>query len=264
MAATKERTVHIPDATQRRRWPLLVAGLVIILAIGGAGLFYFFGGNAPPEVDLAATVAALSDTNDDSASSAAATDVTVGIDGLWNVDTTIGTFTIEDNPTATFAGFRVDEELASIGSTTAVGRTPDVTGTIEIDGDVLVSAEIVVDLTTIISDQSRREGAIQDALNTDSHPTATFVSSEPVQLGAAATSGEIVNATITGNLTINGVTNTVDMTLEAQLIDGSILATGSTEIVFADFDVTIPSAAIVLSVEDHGILEIQLWLTAAP
>ena len=53
------------------------------------------------------------------------------------------------------------------------------------------------------------------------------------------------------------------MTLEAQLIGEAILVTGTTEIDFAGFDVTTPSAAIVLSVEDHGIVEIQLWLSPA-
>jgi len=46
----------------------------------------------------------------------------------WAVDTTVGEFSYEDS-TGTFVGFRVDEELSGLGSTTAVGRTPDVSGT---------------------------------------------------------------------------------------------------------------------------------------
>ena len=45
-----------------------------------------------------------------------------GVSGLWTVNTSIGEFSYEDS-TGTFVGFRVDEELAGIGSTTAVGRT---------------------------------------------------------------------------------------------------------------------------------------------
>ena len=265
MTDTKHHSVQPPpNRTRRRRWWVVVIGLAIIVAIGAAGVFYFFSGDAPPEVDLAATAAALSETGDDSAPSITASNGAVGINGLWGVDTTIGTFTIDDNPTATFAGFRVDEELSTLGSNTAVGRTPDVIGTIEIEANTLVSAEIIVNMTTIVSDQSRRENSIQDALNTDSHPTATFVLGQPLPLSDGAASAEIVTATITGDLTINGATKTVDMAFEAQLIDGAILATGSTGIVFADFDITVPSARIVLSVEDHGILEMQLWLTPAP
>ena len=42
---------------------------------------------------------------------------------------------------------------------------------------------------------------------------------------------------------------------------GAILVTGSTEILFADYSVTAPSAPVVVSVEDNGIHEFQLWLS---
>ncbi|MEX1126832.1 MAG: hypothetical protein WEE53_14320, partial [Acidimicrobiia bacterium] len=60
---------------------------------------------------------------------------------------------------------------------------------------------------------------------------------------------------------INGVTNTVEIPLQAQLVDGMILVTGSTELLFADYGVNTPTAPVVLSVEDHGTLEFQLWFS---
>ncbi|MEX1093683.1 MAG: YceI family protein [Acidimicrobiia bacterium] len=63
-----------------------------------------------------------------------------------------------------------------------------------------------------------------------------------------------------GELTINGVTNPVEITLEAQLINSMILVTGTTDISFADYEVEAPTAPVVLSVEDHGTVEVQLWL----
>jgi hypothetical protein len=39
-------------------------------------------------------------------------------------------------------------------------------------------------------------------------------------------------------------------------MSSSIVVTGSTEIMFTDFSVTAPSAPVVVSVEDDGILEI--------
>jgi hypothetical protein len=62
----------------------------------------------------------------------------------------------------------------------------------------------------------------------------------------------------TGELTLNGATNTVEIPLQAQLADGAILVTGSPEILFADYGVTAPSAPVVVSVENHGILEFQI------
>ena len=98
------------------------------------------------------------------------------------MDTAVGEFTVTQDTDATFAGFRV-EVLQSIGSSTAVRRTPDVAGTVEIVGTTLSSAEIVVDLTSIQSDEARREGRIQQALDTDASPTATFLLTEPIKLG---------------------------------------------------------------------------------
>ncbi|MBT8213477.1 MAG: YceI family protein [Acidimicrobiia bacterium] len=168
---------------------------------------------------------------------------------------------MSEDTTATFAGFRVDEVLTSIGATTAVGRTPAVTGVIEIDGTSLVGVDVTADLTGIKSDQSRREGAIQRALNTSDHPQATFSLTEPIELGSGASEGEIVEATAVGDLTINGITKSIELPVRAQLIDDTILVTAATDLTFSEFDVTAPSAASVVSVEDVGVLELQLWLS---
>jgi hypothetical protein len=40
-----------------------------------------------------------------------------------------------------------------------------------------------------------------------------------------------------------------------------VLLAGGIDLVFADYGVTVPSAPIVLSAEDHGILEVQLWFS---
>jgi polyisoprenoid-binding protein YceI len=254
MVDTLKPPTTLPTS-RSRRWavPAGIVTLVVMLAAGG--LFWFFGGDPPAEVDLAATASAIHFGN------ATATATSTGIDGAWNVDTSVGSFAIDGDTTATFAGFRVDEVLASIGSTTAVGRTPVVSGSITIDGTTLTSAEIVVDLTSIVSDESRREDAIQRALGTSANPEATFVLTEPRELGDGAAAGDPISAALTGDLTINGVTVDVAFPIEAQLIDGRILVTGTAELDFSDFGITTPTAPVVLSVQDHGIIEVQLWLS---
>lgn len=251
MIDTKAET-ESPVGRKRNRWLPWAIGLGLIVAVAIGGLFWFFAGDAPAEVDLTETVSAVDES--------AAVETSDGIEGEWSVDTTVGEFTVTEETTATFAGFRVEEVLESIGSTTAVGRTPGVSGTIEIEGTTLTSAEIIVDMTSIVSDQARREDAIQRALGTGTNPEASFVLTEPVELGEAAASGEMVEVVATGELTLNGETNTVEVPLQAQLVDGAIVVTGSTEILFADYGVTAPSAPVVVSVEDNGILEFQIWL----
>ena len=141
----------------------------------------------------------------------------------------------------------------------AVGRTGGVTGSLTIDGGALVAAEINVDMTTIVSNDSRREGAIRGAVGASSHPTATFVLVAPVPLPEGLADGEVVSVEAAGDLTVNGVTSPVMFTIDALVRDDGLgVVTGSAEIVFADFDVTAPSAPIVVSVDDEGIVEFQL------
>ena len=64
-----------------------------------------------------------------------------------------------------------------------------------------------------------------------------------------------------GTLTIKGVTNEVQIDLAATLIGEIVTVVGTFDIVFADYGVEAPSAPIVVSVEDHGVVEIQLFLT---
>jgi polyisoprenoid-binding protein YceI len=254
-------TKTTPTTTEKRRRAsraALVAGIAIaalIVGVGGA-LIWFFAGTAPDAVDLAATASAVSEDTSAGSEGAAA----VGIEGIWTVDTGVGSFAFEDS-TASYVGFRVDEVLASVGSATAVGRTPTVTGTVVIDGTVLTDATITADVTAMVSDESRREDAIQRSLGTGSNPEATFVLTEPVELGDAAARGEIVAVVAVGELTVNGVTNIVEFPIEAQPVDGLVLVTGSTDVVFADYGVITPTAPAVLSVEDHGIVEFQLWFS---
>ena len=177
--------------------------------------------------------------------------------GTWSVDTTIGEFGI-DEASGTFVGFRVKEVLGQgIGSATAVGRTPLVSGSAEIDGTTLVGAEIVADLTGLRTDRPMRDSRVQDALNTGVHPEAIFVLSGPVDLGE----GRQVQVPAPGSLTINGVTNTVTVDLAAELVGRILAVVGTIDVVFADYDVEAPTAPVVVSVEDHGIVEVQLFLT---
>ena len=199
--------------------------------------------------------------SDDDAGETAAPDVavmsTAELDGTWAVDAETGEFTLEE-ATGSFAGFRVDEELASIGAFTAVGRTGDVSGTLAIADGHVTSVEIEVDLTTLQTDDRRRDGAIQRALGTSANPTATFSLSGELHIEGAVESGEPVRLSAAGDLTVNGITQPVTIDIEAQLVGSLIAVVGSVEITFADFDVTVPQVPIVLSAEDHGIMEFLL------
>ena len=47
--------------------------------------------------------------------------------------------------------------------------------------------------------------------------------------------------------------------LQAQLVDDIIVVVGSSDVVFSDYGVPTPRSAAVLSVEDEGVMEFQLY-----
>jgi polyisoprenoid-binding protein YceI len=160
---------------------LLILGGVVVLAAGAfaAVYFIFFTGDSPPPLEL-------SDEKTEQPVS--------GLAGTW-VPTGDGE-----------AGYRVREKLAFLpAQSDAVGRTSAVTGSFVLadDGDALVASDISieVDVSTLKSDEDRRDNRIRtDGLQTDTFPTATFVSSGPIEVPASAKDGSVVRITATGDL----------------------------------------------------------------
>jgi polyisoprenoid-binding protein YceI len=239
---------HLRRGGRRWRWAVLAVGLVV--AAAGAGLWWFvLRQSAPPPATLDQAIAGVGAAG---GSGWAAT-----VDGTWSVDRTI----TNGEGTGSYTGFRVNEVLSGLGSATAVGRTSGVEGTLTVKGTTLEAATITARLTDITSDDSRRDGAIQRALDTSRFPTATFVLTQPVDVASVPTEGERITASASGDLTIHGVTRQVTLALQAQLQNGVLVVVGSTEVSFDDFGVTAPTAPIVAGVDDHGVVEVQLYFT---
>ncbi|MPY95400.1 MAG: hypothetical protein GEV08_20795 [Acidimicrobiia bacterium] len=261
---------------RRRRWPWVTAlGVLAVLALGaGAALVWLFDDDSPPAVSLEAATAALASSTTEGEADAATTTAAAqgapaastpapassGIAGAWAVDTSLGTFDYEA-ATGSFAGFRIAEELRGIGSATAVGRTPAVSGALTIEGTTLRAATVEADMTALTTNDSRRDDRALGALEVQQFPTANFVLTQPIELGEAAASGSPVEVTAMGDLTIHGVARPVQLPLQAQLSGETIVVVGSLPITFSDYGVETPSAQIVLSVEDHGVMEVQLLFT---
>lgn len=250
-----------PTPQKRRALPFVIGGLVVLAVLVGAGLWWFLGRDNPDEVDLDTAAAGVETTTTTASEDGATTTAPAegDLSGTWTVDTSTGEFDFE-SATGTFAGFRIDEELASIGATEAVGRTGDVTGAFVIDGTTVTEADFEVTLTTITTNESRRDNRVQQALDTGQFPTATFVLTEPIDLGPDAASGADVSVTATGELTLKGVTNPVEVPLQARLVDGTVVVVGSVDIAFSDYGVEVPQAPVVVSVSDVGTIEVQLLL----
>ena len=202
------------------------------------------------------------DTDTETTSAGQTADSLGSLAGVWAVQVAEGAVDLQVEPAVSFAGFRVDEVLAGgIGDFTAVGRTADVAGSIELTDTALVAVTVEVTMSTLRTDNGSRDGQVRRALNTNEFPVSTFTLTEPLELPAGMAEGEALSGSAHGDLTIKGVTNRATFDLQAQLVGDSIVAVGSSEVIFSDYGVTAPTAPIVVSVKDHGIMEFQLIFT---
>jgi dipeptidyl aminopeptidase/acylaminoacyl peptidase len=112
-----------------------------------------------------------------------------------------------------------------------------VRGTLTVDGGLLRALEVTVDMRALRSDSSSRDDILRDeSLETDRFPTASFVLSDPVDLGAPRR-GRVVDARVPGELTVRDVTREVTFEVQARWNGPTIQAAGSTEIERSDFGV---------------------------
>jgi len=169
-----------------------------------------------------------------------------------------GTWTISQRGSS-FVGYRIGEELANIGTATAVGRTGDIEATLEFDGMAITAVVITADLRTLQSDQSFRDSALRTrGIETDTYPFATFTLTEPIPIDALPSGEAPLSVTVAGTLELHGVTNAVSISLAGQYVDGLVVVAGSTEIALADYEIEKPTGFRVLSIEDVGIMEFEL------
>jgi polyisoprenoid-binding protein YceI len=246
-----------------RSWLRLGLGVLLlaVAAAGAFGLWYFFLRSGPlPAVSLPSLPPASPAASSPAASTPGAS-AGVGLDGTWQVDLTVGSF---EDFSGSFVGYRVQEELASIGAQEAVGRTPDVTGTMTISGTTITGVDVTADLTTLESDDDRRDGQLRrQGIETGTFPTSTFRLTTPIDLGTLPAEGETISVTATGELTLHGQSHAVEVPLQARLSDGVISVTGSIPIAFADYGIERPTSMLVLSIADEGTMEFQIHFSPA-
>ncbi|MFI2488111.1 YceI family protein [Promicromonospora kroppenstedtii] len=206
---------------------------------------------------LATRIYASMQTGDDvpapavGSSAPAATADVADLDGDWTV------------AGGSEAGYRVDEVLSG-QDVTVVGRTEEVTGSGTVADGELTAATVEVDLASITTDESARDGQFQGILDTRAFPTATFRLTDPVDVAAVA-DGETVTVDAPGSMTIKDVTRDVTAGLEIRLVagdGGDVVAelAATVPVTFADYGVEAPDLGFV-TVEDTGFVEAELTLS---
>lgn len=238
------------------RWAVTIAAGVALLVGGAYAVFALMtSGDAPPPVALPSSSPSTGGASSGTSPSGdPAGDPAGDPEDTWNVD-----------PGSSFVGYRVREQLASLPAPSdAVGRTDAVTGSLTIDGLEIATVEVTADLTQLTSDESRRDDRIRTSgLETDTFPEATFSLTEPITFDTEPADGETVEVTATGDLTLHGVTRSIEIPIQARRTGDTIEVVGSAEIAFADYDIVAPSFGGFVTVEDHGTIELQLTFVPA-
>ena len=167
---------------------------------------------------------------------------------------------IEDGASATY---RVTEQFVGVAFTNeAVGTTNLVSGTLTIlaDGSVAKGSKLTVDLRGLKSDQDMRDGFVQNrVLETAKYPNAEFVPTKVDGLAKLIPSAGQTGVSLTGDLTVHGVTKTVTFQGIATFNQrsNSVAGRAKTTLTFDQFGLKPPKISRLASVDDKIELELS-------
>jgi len=238
------------------------AASLVLAAVFAAGGWWFLVrdsaqlATSPPEIP-AALLNATATPEAEATETAAATEVS-----------TDSTLTFEVNSELSEAAYFVNEELATVGiPSTAKGTTNLVSGTLYVttDGSLAPDAasEFIVGLTGLTSDESKRDERVQETLETSQYPTATFTATGVTGYDASVPEGEEQVLQLTGMLDLHGVQKEVTWEVKAYRQGDAISALATVTVAFADFNMTAPTFAQIVSIDEQATLQVQLIAQAA-
>ena len=233
----------------------ILSGLALVAI--AAFLYLFVFRSVEAEVSLEAAVASVA-----SATPTATSSVTQPVETATKEpekQLLVGSWVLSDSQDS-FVGYRVDEVLSRLGEFTAIGRTPNIEAVLEFDGAKVLSVEVIADLRSLKSDSKYRDRALQSqAIETDLFPEAEFKLVDEIEITEDYKTGMSQIREVVGLLTLHGVSREIVITVAGTLVDDVLVIVGSYPVVFADYDIEQPSSRSVVSIEDNGILEFQLF-----
>jgi polyisoprenoid-binding protein YceI len=163
------------------------------------------------------------------------------------------------------ARYLVREQLAGINFPgDAVGSTRAIDGSIALDAQGRLrpgDSRLTVDLRALRSDRERRDNYVRrNTLETERYPAAVFVPSDVRGLPFPLPETGTAAIELLGDLTIRDTTRPVTWEATATFNGSEVSVQAKTSFRFADFGLSIPRVASVLSVDDTIRLETDLLL----
>ena len=180
---------------------------------------------------------------------------------------TVQQFVID--PTQSSAQYAVNEVfLQENRPYRAVGTTNVVSGTFVVSTEGVPAGKVTkiqIDLRTLQSDSGRRDNAIRERwLESNTYPYAEFVSTNALNLPDSYQAGSQVSFNLVGDMTIHGVTKSVEWLVDGTLTGDTVQGQATTTINMSDFGITAPNIANMIKVEDEVELMVQFVAKAQP
>jgi polyisoprenoid-binding protein YceI len=166
------------------------------------------------------------------------------------------------------ARFLVDEVLLGQDKT-VIGINHGISGAFAVNfnqPESLVVGTIEVDAAGFVTDDDRRNGSIRRFIleaSQTGNETITFVVDEVGGAPEAAQIGVTYPVTVSGQLTVHGVTQPVEFSGEVTIVsEDRIEGLLTTTVLYADYDISIPSVSFVAEVSETVILEFDFVAVA--
>ena len=146
---------------------------------------------------------------------------------------------------------------------TAVGITNDVAGDIAVNAESPQDSEIGIiriNARTLETDSSQRNRALRSFILRSAEDAFEFAEFQPTTiegLPETVTVGEPFTFQIVGDLSVAGTSKSVTFDTTATLEEGQLMGQATATVLYPDFNLTIPSAPFVASVEEEVLLEID-------
>ena len=167
-----------------------------------------------------------------------------------------GLWTVSDGSQV---GYRIKEQIV-LRKLEAVGRTEAVTGSLNISQLEVNNVSIEVDMKSVQSDNSQRDRQFRERImDTNTYPKAFFELEGLILLSTKPEPGKTILESVTGNLTLRGVTKEVVFSVSGSFVNEEITITGQIPIEFSEWGIPNPSVpAVFIFTEPNGLLEFSL------
>jgi polyisoprenoid-binding protein YceI len=165
-----------------------------------------------------------------------------------------------------FAG-ALDKLGINAGNKVVVGKTAAISGQLQFDPSdpaaTLGETSFTVDMTTLETDQSRRDNWIREnGPNFNQFPQATFVATSIEGVPDTIPAGAAVTFQLNGDLNVRGVSVPVTFDVTATLNGDTLTGTATTDLNISDFGIDPPSFIDTLTVADPFSIEVSITARA--